>query len=200
MKLETRKMVAFDLDDVLADFINPFMKVCAELHNRPDLIGLPPSDWEWTNANMTATQLEEAWEVVNKTPYFWANLPTKDGINKWLIAKVVEKCNVVFPTARAFAPGPSVAVQSAMFIQENFDIQFPTVIVGNSKGPLAAALKYDFFIDDRPKNVLEVKAARPECKVYLNNASHNQTFDSLAHGIPRVPSVNEFCKEVLLEV
>lgn len=199
MKLEARKMVAFDLDDVLADFINPFMMICARLHNRPDLVGLRPSDWEWTNSNLTPEQISSAWDIVNSTDGFWENLPAEDGVDKALVKEVAIRTNTVFPTARAYAPGASVAFQSAMFLRRNFGIMFPTVVVGNSKGPLAAALKYDYFIDDRPKNCIEVKEARPECQVYLRDTSHNQSFGTLV-GIPRIPSANEFCEIVLNDI
>lgn len=198
MIFETRATVAFDLDDVLANFIDPFIAINAKIHNRPDLIGQKPVDWEWTNLNLTKEQLDAAWDVVNNTHDFWANLPMETGADPFLVYKVWERTNSVFPTARAYAPGTmgeSVAHQSARFLLNNYSIPFPTVIVGNSKGPLAAALKYDYFIDDRPKNVLEVKAARPECQVFLKDSSHNKTFSH--PDIPRIPSVNEFCKIIL---
>ena len=64
---------------------------------------------------------------------------------------------------------------------------------------LAQALKYDYFIDDRPKNCLAVQAASPNTKIYLNYASHNWDFDAEKHGMTRVANVNEFAKIVLSE-
>lgn len=195
MRFETRKMVAFDLDDVLADFMTPFVELAAKIHSRPELSIMQPVDWEWSNLGMSRDQQDAVWEVIHSTEGFWENLPIIDGVNKDLVKEVVLKTNTVFPTARAYAPGGSVAFQSAMFLRRNFGIMFPTVIVGNDKGPLAAALKYDYFIDDRPKNVLEVKSARPECKVFLKDASHNQPFSHPE--IPRIASANEFCEMIL---
>ena len=84
-----------------------------------------------------------------------------------------------------------------------FGITFPTVIVSNEKGPLANALKYDYFVDDRPKNVYEVKSARPECKVFLADSSHNQdsetTLKCASLQIERIAGFNEFAKLVLEE-
>jgi hypothetical protein len=71
--------------------------------------------------------------------------------------------------------------------------------VGYEKGPLAAALKYDYFIDDRPKNCLDIQKAVPTCKVYLKNSSHNLSFDAEAAGLTRVRDFDEFAIIILKE-
>jgi hypothetical protein len=64
------------------------------------------------------------------------------------------------------------------------------------KGPMARALKYDFFIDDRPRNCEDIKKALPDCKVFLKDSSHNRSWLCI-DGIQRIGGFNEFAEIVL---
>jgi 5'(3')-deoxyribonucleotidase len=147
--------------------------------------------------DLSQGEIDGVWLRILKTPNFWETLGVLPNVDPFLVAKLEERSDLYFPTARARGAGNDVANQSAFWLQNNFGIEFPRVIVSNEKGPLAQALKYDYFIDDRAKNCLEVKQARPECKVFLNDACHNQSFDLTEQGIPRIRGFNEFAKVVL---
>jgi hypothetical protein len=64
------------------------------------------------------------------------------------------------------------------------------------KGPMALALKYDYFIDDRPKNCEDIKRALPDCKVFLRDSSHNRSWKEPIN-IQRIAGFNEFAEIVL---
>lgn len=198
---DTKKIVGCDLDDVLANFIQKFMDIAHELHGVDPMSR--PSDWEWTGLGKTPEETikitEDVWAAIIADPYFWTKLEIEPGASLSLVQRLNERTKVYFPTARAVtAGGVDVGYQSAQWLLNNFGISFPTVIVGDQKGPLAAALKYDYFVDDRPKNCLEVALARPECKVFLKTASHNTTV--VLPGIERVENFDEFARIVLAEV
>jgi hypothetical protein len=165
-------------------------------YGRPAL-DMRPTSWEWDNTGLSKAEIDDTWADILKIPNFWAGLRMLPGVDPRLVRSLATRTELYFPTARAKGAGEHVATQSAYWIDLEFGIRYPRVIVSNEKGPLAAALKYDYFLDDRAKNCLEVKAARPECKVFLNDACHNQAFDLTEQGIPRVSGFNEFAKIVL---
>ncbi len=203
---DPKKIVGMDLDDVVANFIKAFMAI-AERRFGVDPNVLPDS-WEWTGCRLldgtpltqeqTLKFVDVVWDEVISTANFWETLEVMPGVDREKIALLSRKTKLYFPTARAVtAGGIDVGFQSALWIHQNFGIMFPTVFVSMEKGPLAAALKYDYFIDDRPVNCEAIKKANPNCQVYLMNASHNQSYNN--PDFPRVFSVNEFADIVLRE-
>ena len=195
-------VVGCDLDDVLADFMKKFIDMAHDRFRIPVDKILRPVDWAWSNMGWSPEQQDTLWQELHDTPNFWTQLDVLPGVNRDLVRKLSEKTILYFPTARAQAIGSlSTRDQSASWLRTQFGILYPTVIVSNEKGPLANVLKYDYFADDRPKNCYEVKEARPECKVYMVDASHNQdsltSLKAASMGIKRVPGFNEFAKIVL---
>ena len=198
-----RVIVGCDLDDVLCAFIPEFIDRARAHGFGPDDDRLPNS-WSWDNMGWTREQQDIIWHELSDTLDLWAYMPVIPTVDVDLVQTLSKKAVVVFPTARAQAVGDDVALQTARWLLSNFGVSFPTVIVSNEKGPLAAALKYDYFLDDRPKNCYEVKAARPECKGYLCESSHNQDEETRLKcaelGIPRIAGFNEFAKLILEEI
>lgn len=188
-------VVGCDLDDVLADFMGLFISMAKERFGVPTDDRLPV-DWAWSNMGWTKDQESALWQQLHDTPDFWTTLKPIKTVDPELVRRLSKNTSLYFPTARAQAIGTlSTRDQCARWLLNEFGILFPTVIVSTEKGPLAAALKYDYFIDDRPKNCVEVKAARPQCKVFMSDASHNQS--TTLDGIPRVSGFNEFAEIVL---
>lgn len=201
--VETKlKVVGCDLDDVLADFMGRFIDMASTRFGIPVDKIIRPIDWAWSNMGWTKEQESALWQQLHDTPDFWTTLDVIPGVDRFLVRELSNKTSLYFPTARAEAIGTlSTRDQCARWLLNQFDLSFPTVIVSNEKGPLANALKYDYFIDDRPKNCYEVKAARPECQVFMSDASHNRDAATLKTaenlGITRVSGFNEFAKIVL---
>jgi 5'(3')-deoxyribonucleotidase len=199
--VKPRPVVGCDLDDVLADFIERFMAIASVKYGVDP--SLRPTSWEWDDLNMTKEMVDGTWSVISETTNFWKSLSIVPGVDPWLVYTLQYRAKLYFPTARAIVPGDDIGEQSAYWLRKNFELRFPTVFVSNEKGPLAAALKYDYFIDDRPKNCYEVKAARPECKVFMCDSTHNQaeSFSKLNKelGIPRISGFNEFARIVISE-
>lgn len=181
--------IGIDLDDCLADFMSSFSKISYKLFGRPEP-GILPVDWEWSNFDLTKEQLNEAWNKVRETYLFWENLGLEPGVTPHNIYDLEERHDVFFITARVPSRGDSIKNQSCNWIRDNIGIENPTVFVTTNKGPLAAALKLDYFVDDRPKNCLEILEAVPTCKIYLKDSSHNQPFSDPR--IPRIKDMNEF--------
>jgi hypothetical protein len=190
--------IAFDLDGVLANFTGDLAHRAYEMYRKPEILE-PPTDWYCKNWNLTWEEISAVLAEQGQVENFWTGLSVLPDVNRDLVRRVAGQNRVFFPTARAFAPGASVQAQSACWLRINFGIMYPTVIVDDNKGPLAAALKYDYFIDDRPKNCVDIANVLPDCKVFLRDSSHNQGFDNNVCGITRINSVNDFCKIILEE-
>lgn len=181
--------IGVDLDDVLVDFMGEFTNICHDLFGKPE-IGTKAVDWEWSNFGLTQDQFDQAWTKVKSVYDFWTDLEVEDGVSKDRLSALAWQHELFFITARVASKGASVQWQSSWWVEHNIGILYPTVLVSYDKGPLAAALKLDYFIDDRPKNCLEIKQAVPTCKVCLKDSSHNQTFSHPE--IVRVQDMNEF--------
>lgn len=192
-------IIGIDLDDVLANFMDTFLSYAHARYGRP-AIGSAPIDWEWSNVLPDKNEQAAVWSDALDNAHFWENLEVNAGVTPAVVQELDQKHTLYFPTARVETKtGMSVRKQSAYWLQERLGVWFPTVIVAYEKGPMATALKYDYFIDDRPKNCLDIKAALPNCKVYLKDASHNRQFQILHHPSIEgtVKTFDEFAKIIL---
>jgi uncharacterized HAD superfamily protein len=140
---------------------------------------------------LTKEEVNKTWEAVKKTRNFWLNLGREKGVSAQTLRRMAKTNDLVFITARAQTKGYSVQQQSAAWLALEFGMKWPTVIEESYKGPLAAALHLDYFIDDRPENCWEIAQAVPTCLVYLKNLPHNADFKAPKR-ITRVKDFNEF--------
>jgi 5'(3')-deoxyribonucleotidase len=193
------KVIGIDLDDVLANFMDRYLDFARVRFGRPEL-GTAPIDWEWSNVLPSKEEQALVWSDALALPDFWETLDRDPGASFESLQALDKMFTLYFPTARVETKtGMPVRKQSAKWLIEKFGVQYPTVIVAYEKGPMATALKYDYFVDDRPKNCLDIQKALPNCKVFLKSASHNLLYDAVANGLIRVASFDEFAKIVLEE-
>lgn len=191
MSTSKRLKIGIDVDDVLADFISKHRELCREMFGKPET-DVIPCDWAMSNYGLTAEQMVAVWQRIHDTEDFWLTLRKKDGVDPCDLAMLDIEHDLYFITSRALCIGDSLTHQTAYWLKKNLWVPLPTVIVTSNKGPIAAALGLDYFIDDRPKNCVEVKDAVPTCKVFLKDAGHNQEFED--ERIERVESFNEFAQ------
>lgn len=189
--------LGIDMDDVCCDFSSSYVALLNKLFGKPPL-GTKPIDWEGSNFKLNAEETKQSWAEVAKVPDFWSNLrplPSFDTETIKLLHVALAMHDVFFVTNRFDTPGDSPLKQSKYWLFANAYIQAPNVLISKDKGPMASVLQLDAFIDDRPKNCIDVLAALPACKVYLADASHNQTFNDPR--FPRVKDLKEFLKLIL---
>ena len=187
--------IGIDLDDVLVDFIGTFTNLASDMFGIDRTIR--PIDWEWSNYGLDKDQQAAVWKAVEGIYNFWEILGVEEGASLYSMRKLIEHgIEPVFITARKPTMGKSVQEQSAQWLHFHFGLQYPTVIVDNNKGPISAALKLAYFVDDRPKNCLEIQEAVPECNVFLKNSTHNASY-SAPSTLERVQNFNEFVNKVL---
>lgn len=187
--------IGIDLDGVLADFTTSFFDVSRRTVGKPDVDVTFTTDWDMKDI-MTKEEVSKAWSAVKGTRNFWMNLEREKGVSSLNLRNMAKAHDLIFITARAQTKGYSVQQQSAAWLALEFGLKWPTVIEESHKGPLAAALHLDYFIDDLPSNCLEIMTAVPRCKCFLKNLPHNMDFKSSV--LPRVENFNEFA-EILRE-
>jgi 5'(3')-deoxyribonucleotidase len=180
------------MDDVCADFQSSYVKLLNKTFGKPP-VGTAPIDWEGSNLELTHEEMLQSWKEVAKVYNFWYELdplPNFDAETIKLLKIAHWAHDVFFVTNRFDTPGPSPLRQTKAWLQRYAGIGSPNVIIAKDKGPVAQVLQLDAFIDDRPKNCLDVFVARPETEVYLCDSSHNKTFEHEI--IPRVQDLKEF--------
>lgn len=198
--------IGIDVDDCCADFQSSYVALLNKIFGKPPL-GTAPIDWEGSNLQLNAEETKQSWKEVAKQINFWSHikpLPSFDEETKALLLEVIQRHDVFFVTNRFETPGVSPLKQTKYWFYLHANVQAPNVLIAKDKGPVAAVLQLDAFIDDRPKNCIDVKAARPTAKVFLADSSHNQLYDARwceGNGIEkRVKDLKEFLKLILAEV
>lgn len=144
-----------DIDGVLADFTYPVAALASQM------FGLQVSGyathWNWMRDYGVVDERErELWAYLTSHPEWWQSLPTlpgaADALDRLCALHESGLADVYFITTR---PGPGVKLATETWLREHgFDRA--TVCIAGDKGPIAAGLKLDFFIDDRPENCYSV--------------------------------------------
>ena len=168
--------IAFDLDGVLADLHEPFVRTAVKLFPQLEQsaigatdIGPSPEDEGVEKSEpaiampppslaITRQQSDAIWRAVAASENFWEGLgEIEPGTIARLSALTDErKWEVLFITSRPRSAGRTVQRQSQRWLARmGFDL--PSVyVVHGSRGQVAAALELDVVIDDRPENCLDV--------------------------------------------
>ena len=174
-----RKVVQFDVDGVLADFLTGYRAVESKL-------GLEP-----TYAPVWDAYLNDAvWHVIkDSSTLFWRHLPMLASPHEFArINDLTYAFDVYFVTAR---PGVTAKTQTQRWLQLK-GISSPTVIVSSKKGQVARAIEADFAIEDNLGNAIDLWDHFVE-NVFLLDAPYNQ---GLAPSVTRIKTVSEFLDEV----
>ena len=189
--------IGIDVDDVCSNFQKRFVAHLYQMYGRPPL-DTQPSDWDWSNCLVSKEEMGAAWKASEGIRNLWSDLeplPSFDEETIELLRITIVRHDVFFVTNRYDTPGASPMKQTKYWFAVNAGIQSPNVLISKEKGPMASVLQLDAFLDDRPKNCLDVLGARPTARVYLADSSHNQPFNDPR--IPRVKDLKEFLKLIL---
>lgn len=187
-----RLNIGLDVDGVISAFVPAARKLCKQLFNgRPD-DALVQTSWAFDSLGITPEEENKLWRRIDAIPNWW--LDHKPMENTDLLPQLCEKHRVIFITNRKDGTGWPIEDQTKVWLKRNFGLNNTNVIISDKKGPVAAGLKLDYFIDDRPKNCIEVH--QEGCtKIYMLDATYNQ--DCGVWVIPRVKSLNDFIRMIL---
>ena len=162
--------LGIDIDGCLADFNESFARLVNERTGVE--LELPPKTWNYhLDAGVTPEQDQAIWAEIAGSPTFWVALnplPSAKELLKDLDGLTSEHA-VYFITTRV---GMTAKQQTELWLWQ-FGITYPTVIISKAKGLIAAGLQLNIMLDDKPENLFDVKAARPECQTILVRAPYN---------------------------
>ena len=108
--------------------------------------------------HMTARQTRRLWQHVQSIDSFWEGLREIEPGAVTRLAKVAadRRWEVIFLTKRPDTVGAIAQVQSQRWLEAN-GFTLPSVyVVQGSRGLVAASLRLDIVVDDRPENCLDV--------------------------------------------
>lgn len=188
MSRDKRLKIGIDLDGVCADFVGAFRKLAQATIGKP-ADAAPSVDWDFSNWGISDAEMDQLWKQIRATPNFWYTLAPEGGTSALLQA--YRKHRLFFITTRVPTVGLPVEEQSARWLDANFNIGYPTVLVTKKKGLVAQALELDAFIDDKLSNCDEVFPVVNA--TYLKDTSYNQEAIPYA----RVATLDEFLARYL---
>jgi len=169
-----------DMDGVLADFNAAFARVLdPEGTIIPVKKGTWPEMWNWPHQFFPREYVDEAWERVHDSPFFWRDL----GEFRWtgktlhLLGKKQRMLGdeVYFVTARV---GTRVKTQTELWLRAR-GYRNPTVIVVSTmkKWGVVNDLDADVVLDDKPKILTDIHTyATTSVRCYLQVHPYNMLF------------------------
>lgn len=185
-----------DVDGVVADWVGAYRQLARELHG----VELPDSDsWHWMNDHLTPEQELRQRTYTRANPEWWLKLqPLADTQLALAVlnqAAVHRDIDLYFITHR---PGKGLKAVTEKWLTWQ-GVTHPTVIVAERKGPVAAGLELDVFVDDKPENCLDVLTACPDALVSLITRPWNADFVETGAGTELLfaPSLHTVVKVVL---
>lgn len=172
---DKRLRIGVDLDGVVSDWTGAFGLLCEQVFNRP--FPRTATTWGLANFNLTKEELKQAWDVMCSQPCFYSSLrPFEDAAFSDMYS-FSQKHVLFFVTSRPMTNGEPIEVQSAQWVRDMFGLRYPTVVVTENKGAVAAALGLHAFIDDKPENLADIRKHAPECRLFMRTWEYNQVID-----------------------
>jgi hypothetical protein len=171
--------IAFDMDGTLADFASAYAQVEERLfgaaeadhelpapeareieqHADADTRERTTPQPERRAAPLDATRhRERVWRTIETTPDFWTTLqPLEPGVIGRLYQLTGEyNWEVFFVTQRPATAGGTVQWQTHKWLVEQGFLTPSVIPLSGGRGRAAAALRFDYLIDDRPQNCVDV--------------------------------------------
>lgn len=194
--MKSKKVVLFDIDGVLADFVEGFTSYAQGLFpevpvtqtaNQPRWDGFP---------GMTHEQVESVWQEVELDRLFWYDLKPLASPDEFLaLNQLTLAAQVYFTTARG---GVDALHQTREWLYDQ-GVYKPSVILVKQKGEVARALGASYMIDDKAGNAVyaEYHNKGQAFKSYLIDRPYNQ-FDAQVIGskVKRVQTVGEYLNDI----
>jgi|SRR5215831_5311702 len=165
-----RLKVGLDMDGCLADFIGAFRNESALVLGR-QILG-EPENWDFSNW-MSQEEMDRVFHRIHNIRNWFQNFVQPLPYVAMFLRRYCQENEVYFISTRSEGLGDPVQVQTQNWLRSVY-VEFPTVIITKHKGEVAAALRLDVFLDDKPENLEDIKQHSPLTRLFLQDASHNQ--------------------------
>jgi uncharacterized HAD superfamily protein len=168
--------IGIDIDGVLANFNSAYIRLLGRIGGKYVDTSYQPTQWSYeTDLGFDGETVHMAWEEIKKGGFWYSLDPLADVLD---LPDICEDHDVYFITQR---PGKYAKLESEDWLREHYGVDVPTVLITESgKGPIVKALDLDLFIDDRDKNILDVRRESPRTHCFIVDRPYNRTFDDLA--------------------
>jgi 5'(3')-deoxyribonucleotidase len=182
-------IIGFDVDGVLADFNSAFITRVVQVTGK-DLFPPRPFDiptWNYPeHYGYSKEDTTAVWNDIKADPSFWSSLNAYAEvvpIIRWA-SKLAEygQADVYFITNRM---GQSPKAQTELWLSAR-GVDSPTVLISESKGLCAKALKLDIYVDDKNENCADVATQSPFTTVFMQA----QPWNKEVPGTTRVASLS----------
>lgn len=188
-----KKVIGFDVDGVLADFIWGFTAQGRLMFGTPVTHTNQQKAWDHFEG-LGHKEVGEIWTYIKSSTNFWRLLEACVSDHVFdEIARLNDEHDVYFITSR---PGVQAKQQTEGWLSDR-GIMNPTVIISSDKGYAVQAVKATHYIDDKAGNCVFAKYHNKHTDVFLLDRMYNR-WDQTVIGskVKRVNSVEEFLKEV----
>jgi len=185
-----RRVVMFDVDGVLANFIEGFKYTYRRVHGY--VLPIPYEDIRWDDLGDPAV-----WDVIKVSSGWWTLLrPIPESRVFKRINAMQNSHDVYFVTAR---PGLAVKQQTETWLRLQ-GIEDPAVILSSKKGETASVLGADFSVEDKAGNAVYISYQSPQTKSFIVDRPYNQ-FDPQMIGskVVRIKEIEQFLAAIELE-
>ena len=186
--------LAFDIDGIFADFNTSMIDRTIKVTGR-DLFPERPFDipcWDYPqHYGYTEAEVSAVWNDIVKDNKFWQMLFPYDGTIVFLDElrgrALANHDDVYFITSR---PGIDAKRQTERWLRACGWSDTPTVLISSRKGHACRAVDADFYIDDKPDNLFDVRCETPKTVTMLLNQPWNVKAATLL-GVTRCSTLME---------
>lgn len=185
-----RLNIGLDIDGCIGNFMGAARELLKEMYNGRPSDDMIQTGWGLDSLGINKEEERAFWKKLDEIPNWWLNQKVMPGTSR--LWDAVHNHRVIFITNRKEGTGWPIDIQTQEWLCRNFHLHRPNVIISDNKGPLMDALKLDYFLDDRPKNVEEAANASTHCQTALYDATYNQDFK---YGW-RVKSLDDFLNQI----
>lgn len=184
-----RLKIGIDVDGVCGDFLTRAYDICRSFCGKP-VAGAVQTSWGFESIGITDDEVTELWKRIDSTEDWWLGHKALPGTT--FLRRMANEHELYFITSRQQGAGWPIEKQTAAWLEDTFGIELPCVIVSHRKGPIASALKLDYFVDDRDKNCYEVGKAIGMDKVFIVRTTYN----SNANDVQQVVDLDDFFDKI----
>ena len=177
--------IGIDIDGVLSDFVGGARILFKSMLNGWPSDDLIQTSWAFSSLGITEEETKLMWKKLNSIYNWWIGLSPY--VHTEFLPHLCDNHRCVFITDRMDGTGYPIEKQTQLWLHQQYNIDYPTVLISRNKGDIARGLGLDFYIDDKPENVLDVIEKAPRCKTFLQRRTYNE-----ACAYPAVESLNQF--------
>lgn len=192
-----KRPVIFDVDGVLADFIQSFTEI-ANRRNPSIEIKRQVDQLHWLEKeDFSGNDWFTVWDEIKLSLDFWSKLsPIANLEDFFRINTLSSSREVYFVTSRI---GYNPKKQTEYWLRTQ-GVHNPTVVICNRKGEMARAVDAAWLIEDKAGNAVYTVYHSPNTKACLIDRPYNQfTHRTLGSKVTRFATVSDFLDVVEID-